>query len=70
MDILGFKCIFVHVFSYICIKAWPRFLKGRLALIQNYKFVPFLYLPSYALLRVTFFVIITESRGKDEHSIR
>ena len=27
---------------------------------------PFLYLPSYALLRKTFCVIITESRGKTQ----
>ena len=41
-----------------------RFLKGRLALIQDQNFVRFCFLRSYALLRVTFCVIITASRSK------
>ena len=48
------------------LESGPRFLKGRLALTQNYKFFStFCNLPSYALLRVTFYVIITGSRRKD-----
>ena len=37
------------------------FLKGRLALIQDYNFVPFCILPSYVLLKVIFCVTITVS---------
>ena len=41
--------------------SWARFLKGRLALIQDSNLFRFCILHSYALLRVTFCVIITVS---------
>ena len=43
---------------------WARFLKGRLALIQDKILFRFFILHFYVLLRVTFCVIITVSRSK------
>ena len=42
----------------------PERLISTKSRIKN--FVPFLYLPSYALLRVTFYVIIIESCRKEK----
>ena len=45
----------------LCTRA--RFLKGRLALIQEWNFVPFLYLTFTCIAQGTFCVIITVSRS-------
>ena len=52
--------------TMLCTPTRARSLDGRLTLIQDQSFVPLLYnfLPSYALVGVTFCVIITLSLSK------
>ena len=52
--------------TMLCTPTRARSLNGRLTLIRDQSFVPFLYnfLPSYALVGVTFCVIITLSLSK------
>ena len=48
----------------VSLQSWAQFLKGQLALIQDYNLFHFLYLPSYALPRLTFCVMVSLIRSK------